>query len=440
MKKIWNLIKIMFRIGCIGFGGGSALIPVIEKETITRKKMVSKEEFDKDTIVASVTPGALPVEIASGIGYTVAGEAGMVASAISMALPGAVFTILLLTIFSNIKSQILEKVNILSVFVSLFIIYLLLRYIGKVIVQSKVDQQSKAVFAIFLSVFLLNGGKEIRQLFGIPGTPLFDLSSIQIMGMAFFLIFFLTESSKWYKYFGAFLLCLVYALCSGKAEILAFPWLKNLTMVSMFLLGAYGLFVSVFRTFRMHKGSIDMFGARESLKKIRNNLLVWLGILIVSCLPILCVYHDSLFYIGRGLLSSFLSFGGGDAYLSVAEGMFVNTGMLEENIFFEQLVTIVNILPGSILCKTLSGAGYLIGYSATKNIGIGLLMALAGFGVSVFGSCSIFMCAYHVYSELENIHVFKAISRWLRPVIGGTLFSICLSLLKNIINIVGTLG
>ncbi len=435
MHKIFDLIKIMFRIGCIGFGGGSALIPVLEKEAVTRKNVVSKEEFDKYTIVASITPGALPVEIASGIGYTAAGEAGMIAASVSMALPGAIFTILLLTVFSKIEAQILEKVNILAGLISLFIIYLLLHYIGNVILQSKKEHRLSAVLGIIVCVFLLNAGKEIYQLFGISTTPLFDLSSIQLMEMAFFLILFLTERPKWYKVLSASILCLIYILCTGKSELLSLPWLKTAVKSLMAILGGYGLTASLIETFCMHKDSAAIKGISRPLQKIGQTLLIWLLILILLCLPALLTNSEALPYIERGLLSSVLSFGGGDAYLSVAEGLFVNTGMISEALFYGQLVTIVNILPGSILCKTLSGAGYLIGYGLSSSIGVGLLMALAGFGVSVFGSCSVFMSVLHAYSALENMHIFKAIGQWIRPVISGLLLSICLSLLKNVINV-----
>lgn len=67
----------MGKIGCIGFGGGSALIPVIEEEIVKKQKLDTRENLDKDIIVASITPGALPVEIAASVGKRNFGRAGM---------------------------------------------------------------------------------------------------------------------------------------------------------------------------------------------------------------------------------------------------------------------------------------------------------------------------------------------------------------------------
>ncbi len=96
MKKQFTFIESMIKVGVIGFGGGNALIPVLEQEVVNEKKLVSKDEYDKSVIAATLTPGALPVEIASGIGLHVGGIGGMLAGGVLMALPGVVFTVLYL--------------------------------------------------------------------------------------------------------------------------------------------------------------------------------------------------------------------------------------------------------------------------------------------------------------------------------------------------------
>ena len=78
----------MLRIGCIGFGGGNALIPIMQKALVETSKVVTAEEFNEDVVVSSITPGALPVEIAGGIGSRLYGRLGMFLGALGMALPG----------------------------------------------------------------------------------------------------------------------------------------------------------------------------------------------------------------------------------------------------------------------------------------------------------------------------------------------------------------
>ena len=50
-------MQAMLRVGVIGFGGGNALIPVMEKEFVTKKPYVTKEEYDEAVLAASITPG-----------------------------------------------------------------------------------------------------------------------------------------------------------------------------------------------------------------------------------------------------------------------------------------------------------------------------------------------------------------------------------------------
>ena len=47
----------MIKVGCMGFGGGNALIPVIEEEAVKDKKLVSCQEYDRTILAATLTPG-----------------------------------------------------------------------------------------------------------------------------------------------------------------------------------------------------------------------------------------------------------------------------------------------------------------------------------------------------------------------------------------------
>ena len=47
MRKLQKLLLSLFKVGCIGFGGGNALIPVIEKEVVKEHKIVSQKDYNK---------------------------------------------------------------------------------------------------------------------------------------------------------------------------------------------------------------------------------------------------------------------------------------------------------------------------------------------------------------------------------------------------------
>ena len=128
-----------------------------------------------------------------------------------------------------------------------------------------------------------------------------------------------------------------------------------------------------------------------SPKRMLQEEMAWILFFAVLSVPALLYGGHVLEFLGQGFLSSILSFGGGDAYLSVADGMFVNSGIVEKADFYGHLVPLVNLLPGSILCKTLSGIGYLLGFEMSSgSIPAGCLVALAGFACSVMASGGVF--------------------------------------------------
>ena len=118
------------------------------------------------------------------------------------------------------------------------------------------------------------------------------------------------------------------------------------------------------------------------------------------------MWREAAGFVGQGAVSSFLSFGGGDAYLSIADGLFVPE-YISESDFYNHLVVIVNVLPGSILCKTLAGIGYLCGEAVVGTIAGGFAFAVAGFACSVACSCFVFYLVYHLYDRLEGCAVLR---------------------------------
>ena len=188
-RKFISFLASMTKVGCIGFGGGSILIPVIEDEVITKAKIDTKEQYEKDVIVASITPGALPVEISGSFGRRNFGIVGMVSGALCMALPGALGTVLMLSAFSMVQDSVLRVIECLTIGVSAFIILLLTRYIYSVHKRRSEkgkDQLYKSI-GVMIVVFLLVGGKNIYQIFGIQQVPLFSVSTVQLLALVFFL-------------------------------------------------------------------------------------------------------------------------------------------------------------------------------------------------------------------------------------------------------------
>ncbi len=420
MNKLSKLILTMMKIGIIGFGGGNALIPVIEKSVVEDEKLITPEEYEEDILIANITPGALPVEIAGGIGKRVCGKLGMLLCAMAMAFPGVCLTLLMLTAMSQLNEDVLLQIEYLAVGITAFIACLLTSYIVGTVKNAKERGEIGSNIIVIAGVLILTCGKNLYRVIGIDSTPLFGLATIDIFIMAFFVIIYTRCKFTRLNAIVSVTLCILYILNSGKSHVIESDVIGVLIRITMVLLALYGL-------------KLDLVKKSGTTKKPWKEIFSGLSILsiaiVITLIPSVMITDNSWHYIGNGLLSSIMSFGGGDAYLTVADGLFVGTGLVTEDEFYSCLVPVVNILPGSILCKTLSGIGYYIGYYATGNILQGLVVAAAGFVASVAASCGVFHAMGGIYKSFENLNVFQGIKKWIRPIVAGLMFTVMLSLI-----------
>ncbi|MFC5589698.1 chromate transporter [Sporosarcina soli] len=95
----WELFKTFFIIGLVSFGGGYAMIPVIELE-VTEHDWMTLQEFTDIIAIAGMSPGPIATNSAIFVGYQTAGLLGAVVSALGMILP-SLCIILLISMFFN---------------------------------------------------------------------------------------------------------------------------------------------------------------------------------------------------------------------------------------------------------------------------------------------------------------------------------------------------
>ncbi|MCR5596309.1 MAG: chromate transporter [Lachnospiraceae bacterium] len=92
MKKYLNLFLTMLKIGLFTFGGGYAMIALLENEFVSTKKWIKKDEFLDMVAIAESTPGPIAINAATYIGYTVLGFWGALTATVAVCIPS--FTII----------------------------------------------------------------------------------------------------------------------------------------------------------------------------------------------------------------------------------------------------------------------------------------------------------------------------------------------------------
>ena len=86
MNRITDLFLTFAKIGLFTFGGGYAMIPLIEDNCVTRKQWISHDEMMNITVISESTPGPIAINCATYIGYKQKGIGGAVAATVGMAL------------------------------------------------------------------------------------------------------------------------------------------------------------------------------------------------------------------------------------------------------------------------------------------------------------------------------------------------------------------
>ena len=100
LKTLWSLFLSMFKIGLFTFGGGYAMIGILEREFVEKKNWLSHDEFMDLIVIAESTPGPIAINCATYIGYKVGKGSGAVAATLGMVMPS--FSIIyLISLFFN---------------------------------------------------------------------------------------------------------------------------------------------------------------------------------------------------------------------------------------------------------------------------------------------------------------------------------------------------
>lgn len=87
VKSLGTLFFTFFKIGLFTFGGGYAMIALLEEEFIQRRKWLDKDEFLDITAIAESTPGPVAINSATYLGYKLAKVPGAATATVAVCLP-----------------------------------------------------------------------------------------------------------------------------------------------------------------------------------------------------------------------------------------------------------------------------------------------------------------------------------------------------------------
>lgn len=85
--SLWDLFITFFKIGAFTFGGGYAMVSIMEEELADKKKWITSQDMLDMLVVAESTPGAIAVNTATSVGYKLHGVIGGIVATLGVVLP-----------------------------------------------------------------------------------------------------------------------------------------------------------------------------------------------------------------------------------------------------------------------------------------------------------------------------------------------------------------
>ena len=101
MKTLIDLFFTFCRIGGLTFGGGYAMLPIIQKEIVEEKKWATEEEVLDYYAVGQCTPGVIAVNTATFIGYKVHGIIGAIVATLGVVFPSLIIITIIAALLKN---------------------------------------------------------------------------------------------------------------------------------------------------------------------------------------------------------------------------------------------------------------------------------------------------------------------------------------------------
>ncbi len=153
MKEFLDLFLIFARIGGFTFGGGYAMLPMLQKEVVEKKKWATSDELMDYFAIGQCTPGVIAVNTATFVGYKIKGVLGGIVATLGVVTPSIVIITVIAAFLQNFQDIIWVKYAFGGIRAA--VVALILSAVLKLGKKSLVDVITGIIFAAvtLLSIF-----------------------------------------------------------------------------------------------------------------------------------------------------------------------------------------------------------------------------------------------------------------------------------------------
>ena len=148
MKKLLTLFWAFFKMGLINFGGGYALLPLLQKELVDKRGWITSEEITDYYAIGQCTPGAIAVNVSTFVGYKIKGVLGGIVATLAFVSPAFIIIFIIATVLNQFADLWYVQSAFKAIRVCVFI--LILSAIFKLSKKSVVDWITLCIATIIL--------------------------------------------------------------------------------------------------------------------------------------------------------------------------------------------------------------------------------------------------------------------------------------------------
>lgn len=176
VKKCAQIFASFFKIGAFTFGGGYAMIPLIQNEAVEKRHWVTDEDILDIIAIAESTPGPIAINSATFVGYKAAGVLGSMCATLGVVLPSFVIILLL----SYVLQQFQELKPVVYAFngIRAGVLALLVKALWTMYTKSP---KGWPAYVVMAGAFVLTAIFDVNVIFVIIGCAVFGLVTSLLM-------------------------------------------------------------------------------------------------------------------------------------------------------------------------------------------------------------------------------------------------------------------
>ena len=169
-KVLWQVFSSFFKIGAFTFGGGYAMIPLIQNEAVEKRHWVTDDDILEVVAIAESTPGPIAINSATFVGYKAAGILGSVCATLGVVLPS--FVVILILSFVLRQFQQVQAVQYAFQGIRAGVLALLVKALWT---MYKKSPKGWAAYVVMGASFILTAIFEVNVIFVIIGCAVVGL-------------------------------------------------------------------------------------------------------------------------------------------------------------------------------------------------------------------------------------------------------------------------